>query len=183
MTAAKTLADLLRPGLDIAFVGINPSLYSVQQGHYFARRTNRFWPAFSRSRLSTAARRGLGVETLEPRHDALLQPFGFGFTDVVKRPTARAGELSRAEFAAGAACLVEKLERFAPRIACFHGVTGFRPLATALGADEKAVALGLQAMRIGATRLFVVPNPSPANAHFTPAQQTEWYNRLDDAMR
>ena len=47
-----TLPDLLRSGLDVVFVGINPSLYSVAQGHYFARRSNRFWPCFSRSVLS-----------------------------------------------------------------------------------------------------------------------------------
>ncbi len=57
-----SLPDLLRPGLDVVFVGINPSIYSVQQGHYFARRANRFWPAFSRSifescRASDARRR------------------------------------------------------------------------------------------------------------------------------
>jgi double-stranded uracil-DNA glycosylase len=178
MPSPPTLRDLLRIELEVVFVGINPSLYSAQQGHYFARPTNRFWPAFSRSALSKGARRALGVESLTPQHDALLPSLGFGFTDMVKRPTARAQQLTRAEFAAGAARLLTKLERFRPRIACFHGVTGFRPLATALGADPAAVALGVQELRIGATRLFVAPNPSPANAHFTPAQQTEWYDRL-----
>jgi len=62
----ETLPDLLRDGLDIVFVGINPGLYSAQRGHYFARRTNRFWPALSRSVLSRAARRGLGVAELLP---------------------------------------------------------------------------------------------------------------------
>ncbi|MBV9521790.1 MAG: hypothetical protein JO010_03295 [Alphaproteobacteria bacterium] len=38
--------------------------------------------------------------------------------------------------------------------------------------------MGLQAETIGATRLFVVPNPSPANAHIRPAEQTAWYDRL-----
>jgi double-stranded uracil-DNA glycosylase len=28
--------------------------------------------------------------------------------------------------------------------------------------------------------LFVVPNPSPANAHFTPRDQAEWYDKLAD---
>src|ERR1700743_1018974 len=64
-----TLADLLRRGPDVVFVGINPSLYSVAQGHYFARRSNRFWPCFSRSVLSEAARRALGVARLEPEHE------------------------------------------------------------------------------------------------------------------
>src|ERR1700734_1502364 len=105
-----TLPDLLRPGLDLVFIGINPSVYSVTQGHYFARNTNRFWPAFSRSVLSEPARRALGVDRLEPMHDTMLPDHGIGFTDVVKRPTARADELSLEEFAAGVRDLIDKLE-------------------------------------------------------------------------
>src|ERR1700733_8210707 len=97
-----TLPDLLSDGLDLVFVGINPSLLSAAQGHYFARKTNRFWPGFSRSRLSLRAPQALGVERLEPVHDTAFPEYGIGFTDVVKRPTANAGELGREEFAAGA---------------------------------------------------------------------------------
>jgi double-stranded uracil-DNA glycosylase len=178
MPSPPTLPDLLRSGLDIVFVGINPSLYSVAQGHYFARRTNRFWPCFSRSALSEAARRALGVEALTPEHDRLLPQHGFGFTDVVKRPTARADEVSRAEFAEGAGQLARKLEQYRPRLACFHGVTGFRPLQRLLAPALAECRLGPQEIAIGGTRLYVVPNPSPANAHFTPADQTAWYDRL-----
>ena len=71
MPNPPTLPDLLRDGLEIVFVGINPSVFSAAQGHYFARKINRFWPAFSRSRLSRAARAGLGVERLEPMHDRM----------------------------------------------------------------------------------------------------------------
>jgi double-stranded uracil-DNA glycosylase len=178
MTPPPTLPDLLRDGLDIVFVGINPSLYSVAQGHYFARRANRFWPCFSRSVLSAPARRGLGVEFLTPEHDRRLPEYGFGFTDVVKRATARADEVSREEFAAGAAVLGAKLARRTPHLACFHGVTGYRPMQRILTPDETECRLGLQSVRIGATRIFVVPNPSPANAHFTPADQVAWYDKL-----
>jgi double-stranded uracil-DNA glycosylase len=178
MNARATLPDLLRDGLDLVFVGINPSLYSVAQGHYFARRANRFWPCFSRSALSAAARRGLGVERLTPEHDRRLPEHGIGFTDVVKRATARADEVTRAEFAAGAVALAAKIERCQPRIACFHGVTGYRPMQRVLAPAETGCGLGLQTARIGATRIFVVPNPSPANAHFTPADQTAWYDQL-----
>src|SRR5271170_3771889 len=96
----ETLPDLVREELDIVFVGINPSVYSARQGHYFARPTNRFWPAFSRSILSAAARRGLDVAVLRPEHDAALLDYGFGFTDVVKRPTRNAAELAPGELAA-----------------------------------------------------------------------------------
>ncbi|ACB94761.1 mismatch-specific DNA-glycosylase [Beijerinckia indica] len=173
-----SLPDLLDKGLSVLFVGINPSLYSVAQGHYFARKTNRFWPAFSRSVLSLAARENLGLEALEPMHDHLLPAQGFGFTDTVKRPTARASDVSPAEFAAAVTALVEKIEYYRPRIACFHGTMAYRPVHRALTETKTDPALGMQTLSIGPTHLYVVPNPSPANAHFTPADQTAWYDRL-----
>ena len=184
MTASElTLPDLLRQGLDVVFIGINPSLFSVESGHYFARRTNRFWPCLSRSTLSAAARTALGVSRLEPRHDRALLDHGIGFTDIVKRATARAGELTPAEFAAGVATLIAKLERHQPRLACFQGITGYRPFHNALSPAAAYAGLGLQPLRIGATRLFAIPNPSPANAHATPAEQTLWYDRLAAQLR
>jgi TDG/mug DNA glycosylase family protein len=173
-----TLPDLLRPGLDLVFIGINPSLYSVAQGHYFARKTNRFWAALSRSILSEPARRALGVERLEPFHDILLPDHGIGFTDVVKRPTARADELDPAEFADAARELAAKLETFRPRIACFQGMMGYRPFLRVHAPALPKPVLGEQPLRIGLTRLFVVPSPSAANAHGSPADQTAWYDRL-----
>ena len=178
MTPLPTLPDLIRDGLDVVFVGINPSLYSVAQGHYFARKTNRFWPCFSRSTLSAAARQALQIERLEPAHDVSLMQHGFGFTDVAKRPSARADELTPAEMNAGVEALLAKLRRYAPRVACFHGLTGYRFVHRVLAPDDPPPVLGLQRAVLGPMRLFVAPNPSPANAHFTPAQQTEWYDRL-----
>jgi double-stranded uracil-DNA glycosylase len=175
----RTLPDLLGDDLEVVFVGINPGLYSAQQGHYFARRTNRFWPAFSRSTLSREARIGLELAVLGPEHDAALLDYGFGFTDVVKRPTGNAAQLAPGELAAAAPLLLHKLAIHRPRVACFHGLTGYRPFARAVFADDgSTLALGAQPVSIGETRLFVVPNPSPANAHFTPAEQAGWYDRL-----
>jgi double-stranded uracil-DNA glycosylase len=178
-----TLPDYLRPGLDLIFIGINPGLYSVRRGHYFARSTSRFWPAFSRSKLSERIRRELRVNTLLPEHDSDLPRFGIGLTDVVKRPSGNAAELTRSDFATWVPVLLEKLHRYAPRVACFHGLTAYRPfsLATFKASGIPAV-LGPQPESIGATRLFVVPNPSPANAHFTLADQTSWYDRLADFL-
>src|SRR5690348_14259953 len=92
------LPDYLQPGLQLVFVGINPSVYSAERGHYFARSTNRFWPAFSRSRLSLPVRQALGRERLGPEDDSLLPRFGIGFTDVVKRPTRNISLLGRDDF-------------------------------------------------------------------------------------
>jgi TDG/mug DNA glycosylase family protein len=173
-----TLPDLLRDALDVVFVGINPSLFSVARGHYFARRSNRFWPCFSRSVLSAAARGALGVERLEPEHDRALPAHGFGFTDLVKRASVRASDLEPQELAAGVAVLVDKLERYQPRIACFHGMTGYQHVLRELAPAAAKPTLGPQPLCIGGTRCFLVPNPSGANAHFTPADQLRWYDQL-----
>ncbi len=108
----------------------------------------------------------------------MLPAHGIGFTDVVKRATARADELDPAEFAAATRELVAKLETFQPRIACFQGMMGYRPFARRHAPALPKPVLGEQPLRIGRTRLFVVPSPSPANAHASPAVQTEWFDRL-----
>ena len=125
----------------------------------------------------------LGADVLRPEHDGALLTFGIGFTDVVKRASSNAAELDASDFATWTPRLLQKLRRLAPRVACFHGLTAYRPfLALALGVDGRAPALGPQPEVIGTTRLFVVPNPSPANAHFTLADQAAWYDRLADFL-
>ena len=178
-----TLPDYLAPGLDVVFVGINPGAYSLARGHYFARRSSRFWPAFSRSRLSLPVRRALALDVLGPEHDAALLGFGIGFTDVVKRPTANAAALAPDELARAAPTLLARLRKHAPRVACFHGLTAYRPfLRFALGRADLVARLGPQPVTAHGIDLFVVPNPSPANAHFTVAEQTVWYDALADFL-
>jgi TDG/mug DNA glycosylase family protein len=175
-----TLPDLLSEALDVAFVGINPSIYSAERGQYFARASNRFWPCISRSTLTQAARDGLAVSVLGPQHDRALLAYGIGFTDLVKRATPKASDLSAAELAAGVEHLLEKIERYRPRIACFHGITGYRYVHAIVAGTTAAIALGPQDVRLGTTRLFLVPNPSGANAHFSRTDQTRWYDALAD---
>jgi len=178
VSATETLPDLLVEALDVAFVGINPSLYSAERGHYFARRSNKFWPCISRSVLTLAVRQALGVDRLEPEHDGLLPGYGIGFTDLVKRPSARASDLTPRELAAGVDGLLAKLRRFRPGIVCFHGVTAYRSVERVLGDGAAEIRLGLQDVRLGESRVFVIPNPSGANAHCSREEQTAWYDTL-----
>ncbi|HVC30812.1 MAG TPA: mismatch-specific DNA-glycosylase [Steroidobacteraceae bacterium] len=179
-----TLPEYLASGLDLVLVGINPGMLSARRGHYFARRSSRFWPAFSRSRLSARVRAALGREALGPEDDLRLLAFGIGLTDLVGRATGNASQLSQAEFEAGAPRLRAKLEACRPRVACFHGVTAYRAFARyALGQPPRAIEVGPQAARLGATRLFVTPSPSAANAHFRPEDYVFWYDRLDAFLR
>jgi TDG/mug DNA glycosylase family protein len=125
----------------------------------------------------------IGTNNLRAEHDAELLRFGIGFTDVVKRPSAKAADLNASDFEKWAPHLLDKLQRYKPNIACFHGLTAYRPLLKfALKSADPLPTLGLQRDAIGETRLYVVPNPSPANAHFTLTDQTAWYDRLADFL-
>jgi len=180
----RTLPDYLRPHLPLIFVGINPGLYSVEHGHYFARPTSRFWPAFSRSVLSEEIREALGRAALGPEDDRRLLRFGIGLTDVVKVPSGNAAALRPADFRAWAPRLLRRLVRYRARVACFHGVTAYRAFARyALDLERPGSPLGAQSLTVGTTRLFVVPNPSPANAHFAVDDQVRWYDRLAEFLR
>ncbi|HLJ60421.1 MAG TPA: mismatch-specific DNA-glycosylase [bacterium] len=179
----RTLPDYLRAHLRLVFVGINPGLYSVERGHYFARTTSRFWPAFSHSTLSAPVRAELGRTMLGPEDDRRLLRFGIGFTDVVKVPSRNAAALRPADFRTWAPRLLHRLESCRPRTACFHGVTAYRAFARyALGEARSDWPLGAQSLTVGDTRVFVVPNPSPANAHFRIEDQIRWYDRLTEFL-
>ena len=143
----RTLADYLAPGLDIAFVGLNPGCYSVHVGHYFAAPRNRFWAAVNRSGLFSGHRLHASTD-----HNSLEQ--GFGFTDVVKRASRGASDLRAADFRKWAPVLKEKLERFQPLIVCFHGATAYRNyLRYAEGVNERP-DLGRQSRSIGQSTVF-----------------------------
>ena len=152
-----TLPDYLRPGLKLVFIGLNPGHYSAQQGKYFARSTNRFWPALSASKFF-----GLQVK---PGDERMLFEQGIGFTDIVKRASGQIDELTSLEIAAGAKILRRKLLRHSPQVAAFIGITGYRWLFN-LPARTR-VAIGPQLETIGETLLYVLPSTSPANAHFS----------------
>ncbi len=179
----RTLPDYLAPGLELVFIGINPGLYSVERGHYFARPTSRFWPAFSQSPLSARIRASLGREILRPEDDHALLAFGIGFTDVVKVPSRSAAEVSPADFRTWAPRLLKRLRTYRPKVACFHGITGYRAFTRyALGETRTNWELGVQSLWVDATCLFVAPNPSPANAHFRLEDYVFWYTRLAEFL-
>ena len=171
-TAAATLPDYLREGLDIVLIGINPSSYSVREGHYFANPRNRFWRAVSAS--------GLVVREVGPADDAKLLADGIGFTDLVKRATPQASGLTAADYRRDAPLLRGKLLRYAPAIAGFQGITGYRAYLRYAEDIRNAgdIALGPQERRIGASRVFVLPSPSPANARYSLDELAGWYRRL-----
>ena len=169
----RTLPDYLAPGLDIVSIGINPSVYSVERGYCFARPGNRFWPALNAS--------GLATEQLEPSRAAVERLFlvhRIGFTDLVKRATPRAADLSPDDYARGVRLLRIKLGRYAPGIAWFQGIDAYRTFRGPTELSRRKIALGLQTERLGDTRFFVTPNPSGANPSATLAALVPLYREL-----
>src|SRR5947207_9879647 len=97
LAAAKggRVRDLIGPGLEVLFCGINPSLRSAEVGHHFARPGNRFWPTLHAA--------GFTPRPLAPHEDGLLPSFGVGVVNIAWRPTRAGAELSVAELREGAA--------------------------------------------------------------------------------
>ncbi|MBM3274594.1 MAG: mismatch-specific DNA-glycosylase, partial [Candidatus Sericytochromatia bacterium] len=111
----ETLEDIIRPGLDLLFVGYNPSLPAMRRRQYYGNPANAFWKELHAC--------GLVDEFLgTPGHDVRVLDYGIGITDVVKRPTATSRDLARSEYVAGFGRLIGLLDRFRPHIACFVGI-------------------------------------------------------------
>jgi TDG/mug DNA glycosylase family protein len=164
----KPLRDVIAPGLDVLFCGINPSLTSAARGHHFARPGNRFWPALHLA--------GLTPRLLRPEEDAELLRYGLGVTNVVDRPTRTAAELSADELRAGAAALAELVAGYRPRALAVLGITAWR-----VGFGRPRAATGLQPQRIGGAATWVVPNPSGLNAHHQLPDLARIYGQLREA--
>jgi TDG/mug DNA glycosylase family protein len=151
--ADRLVPPVVRTDLRVLFCGINPGLYTAWAGHHFARPGNRFWPALHRS--------GLTPRQLRPAEQDELLDLGLGITNVVERATATAAELRPDELREGGERLVREMGEWRPAFLAVLGVTAYR---TAFG--HRTAALGAQARTIGATRLWVLPNPSGLNAHY-----------------
>jgi TDG/mug DNA glycosylase family protein len=163
-----TIADVIAPGLDVVFVGINPGLYSGATGHHFAKPGNRFWPALHLS--------GFTPRQLAPHEKEELLGLGLGVTNLVARTTARADELSKDEIKEGANLLERKFERFAPRFVAFLGLTTYR-----IAMDTKAATVGPQERSFGGASVWLLPNPSGLNAHYQLPDLAKEFARLRTA--
>lgn len=109
----RFVPDHLDHGLQIVFVGFNPSLRSAETGHHYANPRNRFWRILFRS--------GLTPRLYDPSEDAELLKLGYGFTNIVARPTKGIDDIRSAEYQSGRKVLADKLLKWRPRIVCFVG--------------------------------------------------------------
>ena len=160
--------DLLGPDLRLLFVGINPGLWTAATQTHFAHPGNRFYPALLRAGVITRpVSPSDGMTGADRDH---LRSRGIGITNLVRRATARADELTKEELRAGGAELEALVRHRSPRVVAVAGITAYR---IAFGVP-KAV-LGRQPEPLAGAELWVVPNPSGLNAHATVATLAESY--------
>jgi len=150
VTTPSAVPDVLGPGLNVVFCGINPGRVSDAAKAHFANPRNDFW------RLLHQA--GFTPRQLEPSEQFELLSFGIGATNAAYRTTPGSSDLRRADFAGSAERLEQLARDLAPRFIGFVGKEAYR------GAFGERAELGLQKRRLADTQLFVLPSTSPANA-------------------
>jgi len=164
----RTVPDVIRPGLDVLFSGINPGLYSGAVGHHFARPGNRFWKSLHGA--------GFTGRILTPFQEHELLANGLGITNLVERATAGADELAAEELRAGAARLKRKVCRHRPKVVAFLGLSAYR-----LAFARPDALPGLQQERMCDAQVWLLPNPSGLNAHYQLPALVEAFRELRDA--
>jgi TDG/mug DNA glycosylase family protein len=159
----------LGPGARVLFVGINPGLRSAAVGHHFAGSSNRFWKLLFES--------GLVKERLTFEEDWRLPEWGLGLTNIIGRSTVGVGELSPEEYRTGVAALERKIRRYRPRTIAFLGVTIYRMLFPSRK-GERVPDLGPTRARLADAPVFLLPNPSGRNAHYSYDQMLQVFIKL-----
>lgn len=165
----RTVPDILAPGLDVLFCGINPGLYTAAIGHHFGRPGNRFWPALHAS--------GFTPRLLDPSEERELLELGLGITNIVARATAAASELTADELREGGERLMEKVLRCSPRFLAVLGIGAYRQ-----AFHRKKVELGRQPEPFDDTVVWVLPNPSGLNAHYQLSDLARQFRALRRAV-
>jgi TDG/mug DNA glycosylase family protein len=161
----ETLPDYLCPRPRLFLVGLNPGAYSVQVGHYYGRRSNRFWPLLSAS--------GLVPREVTREDDALLPRWGVAITDMVKRSSPNIDTLTAPELVVGGQRIVALARELSPAVVAFNGLAGYR---TAFDAKAR---VGLQPLRIAGRPTWVLPSTSPrAIGAFSWEAQLELWKEL-----
>jgi TDG/mug DNA glycosylase family protein len=162
--------ELLKPALDVVFLGFNPSLPAWRTGHYYANPGNRFYALLFAS--------GLTPRLFSPHEDRLLLAQGIGAADLVLEPSARADELPASRFVDAAPGLVARLSRVAPRAVCCNGVGVYRAIFR-----ENPPALGLvPGKEIAGAVVFVSPSTSGLANGFS-RQRSAVFQQLADWLR
>ena len=145
---ARTLPDTVGPGMRLLVCGLNPSLHAADAGVGFVTASNRFWRAAIEASVVSRPR---------DAWDA-LRSHGVGMTDLVKRATRRADELSADEYAAGLDRVDRLCTRLQPGAVVSVGLAGWR------AAVDRRAEVGVQERTLGGRPVYVMPSTSGLNA-------------------
>ncbi|XP_016984307.1 uncharacterized protein LOC108048280 isoform X2 [Drosophila rhopaloa] len=143
----RTIPDHLCDNLDIVIVGINPGLFAAYKGHHYAGPGNHFWKCLYLA--------GLTQEQMNADEDHKLLKQGIGFTNMVARATKGSADLTRKEIKEGSRILLEKLQRFRPKVAVFNGKLIFEVFS-----GKKEFHFGRQPDRVDGTDTYIWVMPS-----------------------
>ena len=168
------LRDCIQPGVFVLFVGINPGLRSAQTGHHFAGYSNRFWRLLHESKLVS--------EPLTYREDRRLPEWRLGLTNIIGRCTTGIDVLDPVEYRQGIESLKRKIRRYRPHIVALLGVTIFRMLFSPEEQSKGPLDLGVTTTQLAGARIFLLPNPSGRNAHYSYRQMLTAFQTLRDNM-
>ncbi|NXU87144.1 TDG glycosylase, partial [Xiphorhynchus elegans] len=173
----KTLPDILTFDLDIVIIGINPGLMAAYKGHHYPGPGNHFWKCLFMS--------GLSKEQLNHMDDHTLpHKYGIGFTNMVERTTPGSKDLTSKEIREGGRILVQKLQKYKPRIAVFNGKCIYEIFSKEVfGIKVKNLEFGLQPHKVPDTETlcYVMPSSSARCAQFPRAQdKVHYYIKLKD---
>ena len=160
----SAVPDVLAPGLKAVFCGINPGRVSAAAAAHFANPRNDFWRLLRDAELTP--------RLIDPQDQYRLLDHGFGITNAAARTTPGAGDLRRADFEGAADRLARVADELRPGAIAFVGKEAYR------GAFAERPEPGLQARRLGATWLFVLPSTSPANAAVPYGERLRWFQEL-----
>ena len=158
---AFVLPDLLRPGLRLVFCGTAAGTVSAMRGHYYAHPQNRFWRILHEV--------GLTPRLLAPAEYPLLLEWGIGLTDLAKYVSGMDRDLPAGSLGEAARdALRDRVEAARPAILAFTSLTAGRRYL------KREAGLGEQVDTIGATRIWLLPSPSPTATWNWEANKSHW---------
>ncbi|KAJ2747458.1 uracil DNA N-glycosylase Thp1 [Coemansia sp. BCRC 34301] len=128
------IPEILRPNLDILFVGINPGVVSGQKQLHFGNPHNFFWRGLFESQLIP--------QSIPPEDGHLLwTKWNMSIVNLVQRTTPSTSDLSRQEMRDAVPDLCHKISDNKPKVVCFVGIGIYE-----IFAGRTQPALGLQSV-------------------------------------
>ena len=163
-----TIPPVYNSASRVLMLGSIPSPKSRETGFFYGHPQNRFWKVIYQA--------GFTDRLLKPEEEQHLLDTRCGITMLVERPTVQASEVNLHELRSGGRELIKKIEDYQPAALAILGKQAYEQAFSQRGAQW-----GKQAITIGVTQVWVLPNPSGLN-RATLDKLVEAYRELDEAL-